>query len=122
MLGRELAVLEGLEVAFQLALDATDLSACRREWLLELRPRGLGRIRRGGECLLDDVAVAVELRELGEHGCFESLLGNALTVALSGAVLVAGRAVVVGVPAAATVRAGPDVGATAVVAADESGE
>ena len=57
-----------------------------------------------GECLLDQVAVAVQLGELGEHGGFEPVFGEPVAVAFGGSVLVAGGAGVVGVAAVAAVR------------------
>jgi hypothetical protein len=75
-----------------------------------------------GECLLDHVAIAVELGELAEAGCFESVLRKPVGGALGRPVLVTGRAGVVAVAAAATVRARADVGAAAVVTAEQPGE
>ena len=75
-----------------------------------------------GERSLDQLAVAVQASELRENGRLEPVLRQPLAAALAGAVLVAGRARVIGVPAAAAVRGGADVGAAAVVTADEPGE
>ncbi|HEX5247994.1 MAG TPA: hypothetical protein VFW41_12795 [Gaiellaceae bacterium] len=100
----ELAVFEAFEVAFQLAFDARDLGTGGGELLFEFGPLGLGHVREVGECLLDDVAVAVQLGELGEDGGFEPVFGEPVAVALGGAVPVAGGAGVVGVAAVASVR------------------
>ena len=102
--GREPAVFEAFEVALELALDACDLRARRSELLFEFGPLALGRIREVGECLFDQMAVAVELGELGEDGGFEPVFGEPVAVAFGGAVLVAGGAGVVGVAAVAAVR------------------
>lgn len=64
--GGEPSVFEAFEVAFQLALDARDLGACRCELILQVGPFALGRIRQVSECSLDQMAIAVELSELGE--------------------------------------------------------
>ncbi|HET8894648.1 MAG TPA: hypothetical protein VFM96_11185 [Gaiellaceae bacterium] len=120
--GCEPSVFEAFEVAFQLALDARDLGARRCQLFLQLGPLGLGHVREVGECSFDHMAVAIELGELGEHGRFEPVFGEPVGVALGGAVLVAGGAGVVGVAVVASVRAGADVGAPAMVAADEAGE
>ncbi|HUZ15265.1 MAG TPA: hypothetical protein VMU72_03690 [Gaiellaceae bacterium] len=118
----ELAVFEAFEVALQLALHAGDLRPRRCELLLQGGPLAFGRVGEVGECLFDDVAVAVQLRELGEDGGFEPVFGEPVAVAFGGAVLVAGGAGVVGVAAVASVRRGADVGATAVVTTNEPGE
>ncbi|HEX5246384.1 MAG TPA: hypothetical protein VFW41_04565 [Gaiellaceae bacterium] len=102
--GREPPVFEAFEVALQFALDARDFCARRGELLFEFGPLAFGHGCEVGECFLDDVAVAVQLGELGEDGGFEPVLGEPVAGAFGGAVLVAGGAGVVGVAAVASVR------------------
>jgi hypothetical protein len=103
-LGGELALFEGRGVAFELPLDAGDVGACRCELLFQLGPFALGHLVQVRECVLDEVAVAVQLCELGEDGGFEAVLGEPVAIALARAALVAGGTGVVGVAAAAAVR------------------
>ncbi|MHB8470334.1 MAG: hypothetical protein ACYDCH_11370 [Gaiellaceae bacterium] len=103
-LGGEPAVFEAFEVALQLALDAHDLGTSRAELVIQLRSFAFGRLGEVGECSLDDVAVAVQLGELGEDGGFEPVFREPIAGALARAVLVAGGAGVVGVAAVASVR------------------
>jgi hypothetical protein len=65
---RELSLLEGLVVALQGLLGAGDLGADRGEPLLGLEPVPLGFFPRLGERFLDQVAVALDVGELDEHG------------------------------------------------------
>ncbi len=103
-LGREVAVFEGLEVALQLRFQPADVGAGGGELFFEAGPFGLGVAGDVGERLFDEVAVAVEVGELGEDGCFEAFLGQPVAGAFGGAVLVAGGAGVVGLAAASAVR------------------
>ena len=103
-LGREVAVFEGFEVALQLRFQPADVGAGGGELFFEAGPFGLGVAGDVGERLFDEVAVAVEVGELGEDGCFEAFLGQPVAGAFGGAVLVAGGAGVVGLAAASAVR------------------
>ncbi|HVC86320.1 MAG TPA: hypothetical protein VNC40_02720 [Gaiellaceae bacterium] len=101
--GHEPSLFKALEVAFQLALDARDLSARRCQLLLQFGALTVCRRCEVGECLLDQVAVAIQLGELGEDCSFEPVFGEPVAVAFGGAVLVAGGAGVVGVAAVSSV-------------------
>src|SRR6266511_2436895 len=68
-LGREVAVFEGFEVALQLRFQPADVGAGGGELFFEAGPFGLGVACDVGERLFDEVAVAVEVGELGEDGC-----------------------------------------------------
>jgi hypothetical protein len=102
--GGEPSVFEAFEVAFQIALDAGDLGVRRCELFLQVGPLALSHGRQVRKRLLDEVAVAVQLGELGEHGGFEAVFGEPVAVAFGGSVLVAGGAGAVRVAAVSAVR------------------
>ncbi|HET8821519.1 MAG TPA: hypothetical protein VFM57_08220 [Thermoleophilaceae bacterium] len=120
--GRELALLEGLVVAFQCLLGAHDLGADRGEPLLELGPSLLGVSVRPGECLADHSLVAVQRRELVDDCRFDFPAREPFAVARLRAVLLTTGTGVVVVAATVAVGAHADVRLAALPAAQEPGE
>jgi hypothetical protein len=99
-----------------------DVGAHAGELLLVLGTVDAGLFGGLGECVVDELPVAVDGGELGEYGVLQAFLGQSLSLAAGAAVLVASGAGVVGVAGVAAVGGGADVGASAVLAAHEPGE
>ncbi|HEX3517564.1 MAG TPA: hypothetical protein VHT29_00860 [Solirubrobacteraceae bacterium] len=121
-LGGEASLLEGVEVAGGGVFGAGDLGGDCLAAFVERGSLALGLLLGGGECVLDEWAVAVDAGELVQDGGLELLSGDALALAGFGAVLLACGAGVVVVEAAFAACGHADVGAAAVSAAQDAGE